>query len=283
MKLFICLFSLLLAAQTHAKEVLVLVPGFFNSFTPEYFSDEIIQVFRDRGFKVYVAEGLHPTGTIEENGSRLEKILANIEKQEQQSIGFNIVAHSAGGFYTLYVANKQKFNIKNILTISTPYKGVEFVDAWMENSALFNSLTQLACLEGLAQLTPDGVKEFLKQIRVSPQTKIVAFGGFQRKSLDIWNARFLSLPLRVTSHYISGDSDGIVAYKSALGVGEILTTDQKRAIQLTDPKYFLNLEHWEQVLNGHSFILLGIRNTGYIHQEQHRFYSGLADFLLTLK
>lgn len=287
MKLLISLlFSLLFTTTATAKDIVVLVPGFFNSFTPEYFSDEIIQTFKNKGFKVYVANGLNPIGTIEDNGTRLEKILTKIEAIEKGSeiskVTFNIVAHSAGGFYSLFVANRQKFDIKNILTVSTPYKGVEFVQNWLDNSSAFRLLSELACLDGLVQLTESGVAKFLAGVRVSPNTKIVAFGGFQGKSLDVWNARYLSTPLRVTSHYISEKSDGIVGYSSALALGSILTTDDTKAIQLKDPEYFLALEHWEQVLDSNSFFLLGIRNTGYIQREQQRFYTGLANFLLKI-
>lgn len=279
-------FALLFASSSLAKDIVVLVPGFFNSFAPEYFSEDIVQAFQQKGFKVYVAHGLNPIGTIEDNGKRLEKILTQIELEEKNTedsqINFNLVSHSAGGFYSLFVANKQKFKIRNILTISTPYNGIEFVQRWLDDSLIFNLLAQLAYLDGLVQLTKTGVTEFLSNIRVSPETQIIAFGGYQDKSLDIWNARYLSTPLRVTSHYISEKSDGIVGYSSALALGGIKTTKNTRAIQLKEPDFFLRLEHWEQVIESRSFILLGIRNTGYIQREQVRFYNGLADYLLKI-
>ena len=269
-----------------AKDVVVLVPGFFNSFTPEYFSDDIIRTFEEKGFTVYVARGLNPIGTIEDNGARLEKIMAEIERAEQTAddpkVSFNLISHSCGGFYSFFVANNQKFTIKNILTVSTPYKGIEFVQTWLDDSMIFSLLAQLAYLDGVVQLTETGVTTFLNNIRVAPETKIIAFGGYQEKNFDVWNARYLSTPLRVTSHYISEKSDGIVGYSSALAVGKIMTTENKPAIQLNDPNFFLPLEHWEQVLESSSFLLLGIRNTGYIRREQVRFYGGLADYLLTI-
>ena len=187
----VMLFSLLISLHSQAKEAVVLVPGFFNSFAPEYFSEDIVRSFTAKGFRVYVAEGLNPVGTIEDNGSRLEKLLAAIEKSEGSRVTFHLIGHSAGGFYSLYVANRQRFEIKNILSVSTPYKGVEFVQAWLDNSILFRALTELAHLDGLKQLTPDGVKRFLTTVRVVPQTRVLAFGGYQNKSLDVWNARYL--------------------------------------------------------------------------------------------
>jgi hypothetical protein len=177
------------------------------------------------------------------------------------------------------VANRKKVEFKSILTVATPYKGVEFIDKWIKDSLIFDVLTRLARLEGLRQLTPAGVDKFIQSVRVTPKTKIVAFGGYQAKGLDIFNARNMSVPLRVSSAFISGDSDGIVSYDSSLALGKIMTTDGKPAVQLKAPTYFLGLEHWEQVLSSDSFLFLGIYNTGYIRQEQIRFYSGLADLI----
>lgn len=261
---------------------MVLVPGFFNSFTAEYFSSDIVETFQKRGLKVYVATGLNPVGTIEDNGERLSNILHKIEVIEKRKVDFNVVAHSAGGLYALYVANKQQINIKNLITVSTPYKGVEFVQRWLDNFKLFEILTDLAHLDGLVQLTPNGVQQFIESIRVPNQMKIVAFGGFQDKSLDIWNSRFLSLPFRVTSKFITGESDGIVSFTSATSVGQIKTVSGVKALQGSDTNYRISLDHWEQVLDSYSFLILGIRNPGYITREQVRFYNGIADYLLTI-
>ena len=133
--------TLLLSIPSFAKqEIVVLVPGFFNSFTPEYFSDEIVNSFQKRGLKVYVAGDLNPVGTVEDNGARLSNFFSRIEANENQKVDFNIVAHSAGGLYALYVANQNKFTIKNLITIATPYKGVEFLQKWLDNSFLFKGL-----------------------------------------------------------------------------------------------------------------------------------------------
>ncbi len=277
------LFSLFLTSQLHAKDVVVLVPGFFSTFAPEYFSRDIVKTFQNKGFTVYIVRGLNPIGTIEENGVKLERYLTAVEKAEGSPVSFNLVAHSAGGFYSLFVANRQKFDIKNILTVGTPYKGVEVIHYWLENSSLFNLLTDLAHLDGLRQLTTEGVEKFISSIRISPKTRMAAFGGYQRAALDVWNARNLSTPFVVTSRYYTEDTDGLVGYSSALGLGSIQTTDGSKARQVTHPQYFVALEHWEQVLDSDSFLLLGVLNTGYIRKEQIRFYNGVANYLLTLQ
>jgi len=263
------------------QEVVVLVPGFFNTFAHEYFSNEVVHSFEKRGFTVYVATGLNPVGTVEDNGARLSLFMDRVEQTEHRNIDFNVVGHSAGGLYTLYVANQHKHHIKNLITVATPYKGVEFLQKWLDNSSLFKTVTDLAHLDGLKQLTPQGVAKFLETVRVAPDLKITAFAGSQKKGLDIWNAANLSAPFRLTSACISEESDGIVGLSSALGVGSIKTTENRIAIQKFNSNYRANLEHWEQVLEGYSFLLLGIRNPGYVIDEQARFYGGLADYLLT--
>lgn len=275
--IFISFFIFISSAK--ATEVVVLVPGFFNSFAPQYFSPEIVATFARHGFKVYIAGTLDPLGTIETNGERLESVLSKIEAAEGHRVQFNIVAHSAGGLYTLWVAHNQKYNIKKLFTISTPYLGIDFIKAWMDDCSLFNGLSQLAYLEGFRQLTPSGVAAFLNSIRVSPTLQIVAFAGYQNESIDITDARNISWPLRITSHFIPGKSDGIVSYQSALGLGAIKTTDATKASQFVVNNVVLNLEHWEQVVDSQAFVFLGIRNTSYIAAEQRRFYESLATLL----
>lgn len=277
------LITLIGTQASFAKEVVVLVPGFFNTFTPEYFSQDIINSFTQKGFQVYIAQGLNPIGTIEDNGTRLENFFQQVEKNENHHVVFNVVAHSAGGFYSLWLAGRQKFEIKNILTVSTPYKGIEFVQTWLERSILFRAVTDLARLDGLVELTAPGVKNFMDTVRISAQTKVFAFGGFQNKGLDFTDARQMSIPLRITDHFITGISDGIVGFSSAMGIGDLKTTANTYAQQFKDEKFMINLEHWEQVLDSRSFLILGIRNTNVIRNEQIRFYSGLADLLTTLK
>lgn len=274
--LSILLFSLFSMAS-QANDVVVLVPGFFNAFTPDYFSKDIVHSFQKKGFRVYVIEGLNPIGTIEENGTRLIPQLQHIRKNETGKI--NIIAHSAGGFYSLYAIQNGKVDIKNLVTISTPYLGLDFIQAWRNNSSLFTDLTNLASIEGLKQLTPEYVANFAKNIRVPETLKIFTYGGWQPRSLDIWNAKNLSGVLRVTDHFIPGDSDGIVSFKSSLGIHGFLTKSNKSAKMFVDLNFTIPLEHWEQVLDYKNFILLGTRNISTIQDRQIRFYSQIADLV----
>ena len=272
MKIFLLALIFCFSSSAFTKDIVVLVPGFFNTFTPEYFSKNIVRAFTAKGLKVYIARDLNPVGTIEENGARLEKILEKIQITEGQSIDFNIVAHSAGGLYSLWVSNQKKINIKKLLTISTPYKGIDFIETWIDKSFLFSNLAELAYLQGLQELTPAGVMRFLKSVNVNPKMQFMSFGGYQSENLDITDARYISIPLLVTSHFITGKSDGIVALTSALGFSASARTD-----------LMINLEHWEQVLEPSAFAFLGIRNTEFIQNEQTRFYTKLANLILPAK
>ncbi|MBC7458591.1 MAG: hypothetical protein H7235_09950, partial [Bdellovibrionaceae bacterium] len=180
----ILLYILFFISTAKASEVVVLVPGFFNSFAPQYFSPEIVATFARRGFKVYIAGTLDPLGTIETNGQRLETVLSRIEATEGHRVQFNIVAHSAGGLYSLWAAHNHKYDIKKLFTISTPYLGIDFIKTWIDDCTLFKGLSQFASLDGFRQLTPEGVATFLNSIRVDPSMRIVAFAGYQEESLD---------------------------------------------------------------------------------------------------
>lgn len=276
-KIITATFVLLFTSFTFAKDVVVLVPGFFNSFAPEYFSKDIVGSFERKGFAVYVIKDLNPIGTIEENGAKLIPKLQKIRNLETGKI--NIVAHSAGGFYSLFAIQKGTVEISNLVTISTPYKGLDFIQAWRENSVIFTELTNLALLDGLRQLTPQYAAEFAKTVRVPESLKIFAYGGWQPRSLDIWNARNLSGVLRITDHFIPGDSDGIVSFQSSLGLNGFLTRTNKSAKMFVDPNFTIPLEHWEQVLDYRAFLLLGTRNIGVIQERQINFYTQIADLV----
>jgi len=267
-----------LADALPTKEVVVLVPGFFNSFAPEYFSQDIVRTFEQKGFKVFVAEKLDPVGSIEENGSRLLPQLKKIFENETGRI--NIVSHSAGGLYSLYAIFHGKLNVKNLITISTPYAGIDFLQVLRDHSAVLKKVTDLAYLQGLRQLTPPYVDQFLKTIRVPDDVSIYAYGGYQPRKVDVWNAKNLSSVLILTDTFIPKESDGIVSFVSSQSLRNIKTDSQKSPKMYIDPNYVFNLEHWEQVLDYKHFVLLGTRNVGIIRDRQIEFYTGIANLLV---
>lgn len=267
------------ANQAATKErIVVFVPGFFNSFAPEYFSVDITRTMQAKGFYVVIAEKLNPIGTIEDNGKRVLNLFKTIHAQHPKA-EINVIGHSAGGLYSLYAINQGADYIKTLITVSTPFNGIEFVENWIQNSHLFKELMNFSHLDGLRQLTSPFVQKFLSTIRVHSQLKMFAFGGYQPTSYDVWDAANMSAILSVTDSFIKGPSDGIVSFQSAL-TDTWITTTQKTVFKIkTYKNYFIPLEHWEQVLDYRHFILLGSRNIGLIRKRQIQFYSGIADFI----
>lgn len=270
-------------AQTHhpRERVIILVAGFFNSFAPEYFSDNIIETLTNKGFKVVVAEKLNPVGTIEDNGERVLKIFNSV-KEHYPHAEISALGHSAGGLYSLYAINKGAYYIKNLVTISTPFDGVEFIARLREDSYIIKKLTDLCFLDGLRQLTKPFVRNFLAGIKVPDTLKVYAFGGYQPVNLDIFDAANMSAVLSLTDSYITGKSDGIVGFNSATA-SALIPTLQKTNIKINpNTNAFIGLEHWEQVLDYRNFILLGTLNIELIKNRQNRFYSSISDLMLSL-
>ena len=258
-----------------ASKIVILVPGFFNSFAPEYFSNDIILSLQKNNLKVIVAERLNPIGTIEENGEIVYKLFEKTKKQFNQS-EINVIAHSAGGLYSLYAINKGAYYIKNLITVSTPYNGIEFVENWKDRFHLFSDLMKWCYLQGLQELTRPYVNIFLQSIRVPSSLNIYSYGGFQPVKLDFTNASNMSLVLSVTDAFMTSKSDGIVTFSSAIASTQIKTLEKTIKEIFPDPKFYLPLEHWEQVLDHKNFVLLGVRNTELIQQRQIQFYSGIG-------
>jgi pimeloyl-ACP methyl ester carboxylesterase len=268
------------ATHQPKDKIIILVAGFFNSFAPEYFSDDIIQALKAKGFKVIVAEKLNPVGTIEDNGERVLKIL-NAVHLKNPNADMTALGHSAGGLYALYAINKGAHYIKNLITVSTPFDGVEFIERLRDRSDIIKDLSDLCFLDGLRQLTKPFVRHFLSSIKVPSTLKIHAFGGYQPVDLNIFDAANMSAVLSVTDSYITGKSDGIVGYSSSVA-SALIPTLENSTIKINTNPAALKLEHWEQVLDYKNFILLGTPNIELIQERQFKFYSSVADLMLTL-
>lgn len=263
------------------KRIVVFVPGFFNSFAPEYFSSDIVSAMQSKGYAVVIAQKLNPVGTIEDNGERVLKLFANL-KQLAPNAEVNVIGHSAGGLYALYAINKGARYIKTLVTVSTPFNGVEFVENWRDNSWAFRALMDVAHLDGLRQLTSPYVQRFIQSVRVPSTLKILAYGGYQPVKWDVTNAANMTAVLSVTDAFIKGPSDGIVSFASATWTTNIPTTEKTLNKVRTDKSFVLDLEHWEQCLDYRHFYMLGVRNPHVIRDRQVKFYSGIASMLLLL-
>lgn len=266
------------AQQIPTKRVVVFVPGFFNSFAPEYFSHDIVATMQAKGFTVYIAQKLNPIGTIEDNGERVYQLLQAVRKAAPNA-QINVVGHSAGGLYALYAINKGAYFVQNLVTVSTPFNGVEFVEKWRDNSWAFRELMNFSYLDGLEQLTTPYVQNFLKSVRVHPRLRVMAYGGYQPTRFDVTNAANMSAVLSVTDKYIKGPSDGVVSFASAVYTTTLATT-QKTVLKVhSDKSIYIPLEHWEQVLDYRNFVILGVRNVHIIRDRQIQFYTGIASIL----
>lgn len=268
-----------LSAKT--KRIVVFVPGFFNSFAPEYFSSDIVGALQNKGFTVVIAQKLNPVGTIEENGERVLYLFQALRKQAPNA-EVSVIGHSAGGLYALYAINKGARYIKSLVTVATPFNGVEFVEKWREDIWLFRTLMDWAHIDGLRQLTTPFVQQFIKSVRVPSSLKIIAYGGYQPVNWDITNAANMSAVLSVPASFTKGPSDGIVSYESAVYTTTIPTTEKTLNKVRSDRSVVLGLEHWEQVLDYRNFYLLGVRNPGIIRDRQISFYSSVGSMLLLL-
>jgi len=278
--------TLLLSAQSSAatqskQKVIILVAGFFNSFAPEYFSDDIIQTLAKTGYTVFVAEKLNPVGTIEDNGERVLRIFNQVHNKYPQA-DITALGHSAGGLYSLYAINKGAHYIKNLITVSTPFDGVEFIQRLRQDSEIIKKLTDFCFLDGLRQLTKPFVKNFLSTIKVPSHLKIYSYGGYQPVSLDVFDAANMSAVLSVTDSYITGPSDGIVGFNSATAVTQIPTLEKTYIKVNAITSTYVNLEHWEQVLDYRNFILLGTPNIELVKNRQIKFYSKISELMLSL-
>lgn len=263
-------------------KVLVLVPGYFNSLIPgfheknkynPYWSEDIVNVYRKAGFKVFPVNNLNPLGTIEENGARLLRYLDHIQKYIDPKEGFSVIAHSAGGLYTIEANNRRKLPIQKLIAINTPFDGVDFIERITNAFPWLEELTKALNLESLNQLRPSVVRQFLNNLKRKPEFPIVGVIGSQQRNPSDWpadwiDAAFLSPIFYLTQLLMDSDSDGVVTHRSALR--EIVA-----GIKISFFEGYIHLDHCKQNFDADYYKWMGMQNTNYIRQEQVRFYKTL--------
>lgn len=271
--------ALFFSSLAKAKTI-IFVPGFFNSLAPghftqegpvPYWSNDIVNVFREEGYEVFVADNLNPTGTIEENGERLLAYLDSIRHKIENDTHLNVIAHSAGGLYTLYAQNKKSLPIKKMITLNTPFDGIDFIDNITQQWPYVTDVEKLLNLVSLNQLRPRLVHNFLKTLSNPAPFPIDAYVGFQSANAKVWDAAYLSPIFFLTEALMSQNSDGIVTHNSA--------RSNDGFVQVNRPERYIHLDHWKQVLDAHVFTALGMVNIQHIRREQVRFYSDLLSTL----
>ncbi len=265
-------------AQAKPQKTVILIPGFFNSATSNYFSDRVVELLKSQNLNVVVPTGMNPVGTIEENGEHVLQVL-NEARGNYPDTEINVIAHSAGGLYTLYAINRGADFVNQLFTLSTPYDGLEFIEAWRKYSLEFRLITDISYLHGLRQLTKPYVRKFLASIKVPKKLKIYAYGGHQPRSIYVLNAENLPAPFLITAAFITGDTDGIVSFQSATETTLIPTIEKSFIKVKSEKKLFIGLDHWEQVIDYNHFSFLGIQNPQLVQDRQSDFYLFLAGLI----
>lgn len=259
------------------KPIAVLVPGFFNSLADgsnkgPYFSKNIVKTVEDAGYEVYVVDTLLPLGHIEENSKRLIEYLKAIKnKPAAAEYGLTLIAHSAGGLYSLRALTLEPtLPVRALATVATPYAGINFITQ-LSDQAVVRELVNWFHLDSLLELTQPAVRDFLQTVKVPEGVRVVVAAGEQSPCglLSCTKAENLSWVLSITGDLNGQASDGIVPLNSALGYSGA-------TVRMSDK---INLEHWEQVLDYRTFTALGVTNTKFIRDEQRRFYTALLGAL----
>lgn len=271
----------------------ILVPGFFNSLAagyarqsppvPQqkalerapYFSLAIVETLEKTGSPVVVVDNLDPLGSIETNGALMLEFLNELPKRRPQFKDREWIAigHSCGGLYTLHALTADpNLPIKTLVTISTPFRGLGFIENLSANVPFISELASLINLESLMQLREHDVALAVAKLHPPKNLRIIATGGWQQTCsfFSCNEASTLSWILSITDALVSEISDGIVTWHSMI-------PDQKFLPFAIEPRPDLavSLEHWEQVQDYRFFSLLGTDDIGTIRDRQVQFFSSL--------
>jgi hypothetical protein len=298
--------------QGHANRVLVLVPGTLNSIVPgppeqyldptedadPYFSSAIINEFKKQFYAVRVTPKLDYFGGFKKNGRMVYNDTLKWYSETTESLPKKpeiwIFAHSAGGLYSLYAAHLNNLNdnvlpIKKITMLSTPLKGVEFIDKITRLPYVFESVAELFLnsswpldFRGLWGLRSENVHAFLKELTLTPNLQIDAFTGTQQSPTevcDVFNSAFLSPPLTALQRLINRLSDGIVSKRSALTDPAIATTDGSELRVKSHPEFIVPLDHVEQVWDYRYLRALGTLAPEYVLIKQIESYQTILSII----
>jgi pimeloyl-ACP methyl ester carboxylesterase len=287
--------ALALAARAaRAEETTFLVPGTLNSIVPgtpysPYFSAAILETVKASGSEAFVIKGLDPIGGLEKNGEATLKDLREIylSRHPRKDAPITLLCHSAGGLYALYAAaHAGDLPIRRIVMISTPLGGARLAEYFLGGgSAAAPSARELSAfpltinLDGLRQLAPKGVADFLSNIRLDPSIRLYAAAGSQRppeSPLRAMDVQYLSPVYVLTNRIIGAESDGIVERTSSYGGGAAIRgTDGSPMPIRSLERLHADLDHAEQLLDWRLLEALGFYNAFLIERRQREFYSAI--------
>lgn len=294
------------------RRVMILVPGTLNSIVPgapddlinldgeknPYFSAAVRSVMEESFCAVHVTPDLQYFGDFRENGRTTfeDAILwynqITRDLKDRPEVWF--FGHSAGGFYALYAAHLNEQNkkfalpIKKIITMSTPFDGVEFIDRITSENSIIASIAEKFLnaawpmdLRGLWELKKQNVRIFLYNLKIAANIEVHSFGGSQTVSPDqndIMDAIFLSPPLTVLQKMINTISDGIVSLQSVFRetVLNKQSHDSNLLVKIINhPEYNIPLDHVEQVWDYRYLIALGTVHANYVLDNQLKVYNDI--------
>jgi pimeloyl-ACP methyl ester carboxylesterase len=286
----------LLPRAARAAEEVVLVPGTLNSALPgtlrtPYFSAAVLEAVSDAGYESFVIQGLRPIGGLEENGAIALKGLREeyLRRHPAKDVPITLLCHSAGGLFALYAAaNAPDLPIRRIIMVSTPLEGARLADYFLgdrrKGEELRRELSALPLpinLDGLKELAPKGVAEFLSKLRLNPEIKLYTASGSQSSPpgpLSTMDVEYLSPVFTVTNRIIGERSDGIVECRSAYGRGAIVPGTDGRPVPIRSLEgLHADLDHAEQLLDWRLLESLGFYNAFRIGARQKAFYASLLN------
>ncbi len=274
--------SLFFSSALHAQEkIAILVPGFFNipgqktNVGLTYFSRTIVRAVQASGYTPVVINDLDPVGSIVQNGERLRVELREIAARHPGA-QLTILAHSAGGLYTGYALTVEpSLPIANVVTISTPYAGVELVELlkWIPG---YSTVTKVLNLTNLNEFQSQAMQQTLAALRIPQRVRWIALGAAQPvcNLLSCAKAQNQTWLLSLAWRFSDKTGDGVVATESATAKGISVLTQEGTALKIeTWPDFVIPLEHWETVLDADFFTLLGVVNTGWIQETQRSIFT----------
>jgi pimeloyl-ACP methyl ester carboxylesterase len=263
-----------------ARKQIVLVPGFFSSLIPApvvggnpwkqpYFSQDIVNYLAKTGDRLWVVDNLDPLAGVEGNGNQVIEFL-KVHKAEMGNDPLLLIGHSAGGLYALHAAARSDFPIKHIITVSTPFLGLTFLQNLNDHHIPIDSIIEPFCLRNLIGLEEVPVRQYLQSLQFRQPLRLDVFTGYQNVSVEFWNWRHLSTPLVAIDALIGEKSDGIVSVQSGLGAVSVLGKTPNLNIQThSDP---IGLEHWEFSLDPKISLVFGVLNLSSLGDAQQRAY-----------
>jgi hypothetical protein len=282
---FLAMFFCSLAAAE--EKIAVLVPGFFNLPGQKsgaglpYFSRTIVDTVRASGYTPIVINDLNPVGSLQENGERVRQELTDIAAR-YPGVKLTVLAHSAGGLYTGHALTLQPdLPIVNVVTISTPYAGVELIELlkWIPG---FKTITNVLNLSALREFESAAMAQTLAQIRIPQRVRWIALSAAQPTCgiLTCAEAQYQSWLLSFAWRFSKKSGDGVVAVDSALAHSVTIASFEGAPKKIeTWEGFVVPLEHWETVLDAGFFGVLGVANTGWIDQQQRLVFSEILSQL----